>query len=98
MEYSKDKKIQRYDQLIGRIANIPNPAVIPIVALIIQRIFELSGDEFQYYGHLIDALTKTPNQEDKKEQGNAPKDAQGQPEQNQQGQPMSLQEQSARNM
>jgi hypothetical protein len=98
MEYSKDKKIQRYDQLIGRIANIPNPAVIPIVALIIQRIFELSGDEFQYYGHLIDALTKTPNQDDKKEEGNAPKDAQGQPEQNQQGQPMSLQEQSARNM
>ena len=96
VEYNKDKKAQRIDQMIGRIANIPNPAVIPIVAYLVGWQAKLLGAEYQELEEMIKSLAQTPNKDDKQEEGNAPKDAKGMPESNQNGQAMSLQEQGVR--
>jgi hypothetical protein len=97
VEYNKDKKVQRYDQLIGRIANIPNPAIIPLVAFMIGEIVKLQGEEYSTINKLIENLMNTPNQEEgKQENGNAPTDARPMPVSNQNQQPMSMQEQSVR--
>ena len=93
-EYNKDKKLQRYDQMIGRISGIPNPAIVPIVALIVARQLELLGDEYQTLAPYVKKLMNTPNE--KEGGGDQPKDAKDMPTSNQNGQPQSLQEQSAR--
>jgi hypothetical protein len=101
LEYNKDKKVQRYDQIIGRIAKIPNPAIIPIIAFILGRQMELLGDEYQTIAPMMKMLAQTPNKEEDKEGETGPtepKDMKPMPESNQEGQPMSLQERSARGM
>jgi hypothetical protein len=96
MEYNKDKKIQRYDQMLGRISAIPNPAIVPIIAHIIAQQCILLGSEYQDVAQLVNTLAKTPNE--KEEGGDAPKDGKDTPTSNQTGNPMSLAEQGARGM
>lgn len=64
VEHSKDKKLQRYDQLLARIANIPNPAVVPIIAHIIGRECVLLGEEYSDVEKLVMKLAQTPNMQD----------------------------------
>ncbi len=100
MEYSKDKKVQRYDQLLGRISGLAqgNPAIIPIIAYIIGRQCELLGDEYRMIEKMLKQLSKTPMQPEGGEGTQQPKDAQALPTSNQNGQEMSMQEMYARNM
>lgn len=96
VEYSKAKKLQAFDSMLSRIVGIQNPAVVPIIAAIISRQFELLGDEYQKYSKLVDALAKTPNTP---EAGAPPQQANGReamPAQNQQGMPMSQMEEGVR--
>jgi hypothetical protein len=96
-EYTKDKKVQRWDQILGRISKIPNPAIVPIIAYIIGQQCVLLGAEYQEVADLITNLGNTPNKEEGGEPP-APKDAQGMPESNQTGNEMSMQEQNVRDM
>jgi len=96
-EYNKDRKVQRYDQILGRIAKIPNPAIVPIIAYIIGQQCTLLGAEYQEVAELIQALSKTPNTPEGAEPP-TPKDASGMPESNQTGNQMSIAEQSTRGM
>jgi hypothetical protein len=95
-EYNKDKKLQRYDQMLGRIANIPNPAIVPIIATIIARELELLGDEFQTIAPMVKMLAQTPNTPEQGTGAQTPKDAAPMPTSNQSGNPMSMPEQSVR--
>lgn len=71
-EYSKQKKIQLYDQSIGRISGLVQslPELIPIIARMVGRQMVLLGDEFNEIGPMISNLAKakpqkegeTPNQ------------------------------------
>jgi hypothetical protein len=97
MEYNKDRKIQRYDQILGRIAKIPNPAIIPIIAYIIGQQCLLLGAEYQTVNKMIETLSKTPNTPEGGEPP-TPKDAAALPESNQSGNLMTLPEQSIRGM
>uniref|UniRef100_A0A6M3JZU3 Portal protein n=1 Tax=viral metagenome TaxID=1070528 RepID=A0A6M3JZU3_9ZZZZ len=98
VEYSKAKKLQAFDGMLSRIVGIQNPAVVPIIAAIISRQFELLGDEYQKYSKLVDALAKTPNTP---ESGAPPQQENGreamQPS-NQEGIPMSGMEESTRGL
>lgn len=107
VEHSKDKKIQRYDQLLGRIVNIPNPAIVPIISHIIARQCVLLGEEYSDVEKLILTLSKTPNTPESPEQqmmagGNGapqqpmPAGGQGDPRQNQMGHIISALEQQTR--
>jgi hypothetical protein len=60
-EFNKDRKIQRYNDLLSKLGSIPNPAIIPIIAKIVGRQMELLGDEFQTIAPMITQLGKTPN-------------------------------------
>lgn len=106
VEHSKDKKLQRYDQLLARVANIPNPAIVPIIAHIIGRQCVLLGEEYSDVEKLILRLAGTPNTPEGGEgamvaggQG-APQPmaqfGQGAPTQNQEGHIMSALEQYSR--
>jgi hypothetical protein len=94
-EYNKDKKLQRYDQMLGRIQGIPNPAIVPIIALIIARELEILGDEFSTIAPFVKKLAGTPNEKDGGE-GKDVKDGKDLPMQNQMGGMQGLEEQSAR--
>jgi hypothetical protein len=95
MEYNKDRKIQRYDQMLGRIANIPNPAIIPLLAHIIGQMCILMGSEYQDIAQLVQTLAQTPNTPEGPGT-ETPADAQAPPTSNQRGMPMSIAEQGAR--
>jgi hypothetical protein len=97
-EYNKNKKIQLYDQTMGRLSGLVKglPELIPIIAHIISRQLILQGDEYQDIGHMIEKLTKAKYQEADKDNPQAPKDAKDGPKSNQEGQDMSPMEQGAR--
>jgi len=96
-EYHKDRKVTRYDQIMGRIAQIPNPAIIPIVAEIIGRQLVLLGAEYQDIKQMIDTLKQTPNTpEQGAAPGETPPNAEEMPASNQAGVPMGLMEQGMR--
>ena len=96
-EYNKDRKVTRYDQILGRIAQIPNPAIIPIIAEIIGRQLVLLGAEYQDIQEMIETLKQTPNTP---EQGAAPEEtpeqAEEMPVSNEEGIPMGIEEQGVR--
>ena len=94
LEYNKRNKLQTYDQLLGRISGIKNPAVVPIIAHVLSRMMVLLGDEFQTIAPMIKKLAVTPNQEEGG--GEQPKDMKDVMTSNQQGYPMSAQEMSTR--
>lgn len=96
-EANKFKKIQQYDQSIGRLSGLVKglPEIIPIIAHMTARQLELLGDEYVKFGHMIDNLTKAKYREEG-EQPNQVKDMSAPPTSNQMGMPMSLQEQGTR--
>ena len=98
-EYNKNKKIQNYDQTIGRLSGLVEglPELIPIIAHIVGRQLVLQGDEFQEIGTMIEKLTKAKFQnKDGKGGPEQPKDMKDEATSNEQGLPMSQQEKGAR--
>jgi hypothetical protein len=74
-EYSKQRKVALYDQMIGRLSGLAKgiPEVLPVIAHITGRQAELMGDEFQEIKPMIEKLMKAKWQEGKGEQqGGAP--------------------------
>ena len=96
-EYNKVKKIQGLDQMMGRLVNFQNPAIVPIIAAIIAQQFELMGVEYEKFGKMIERLSQTPMQPEQPI-GPTPADAQMPPTSNQNGNEMLLQEQEVRGM
>jgi len=96
VEYSKAKKLQAFDSMLSRIVGLQNPAVIPIIAAIIGRQFELLGDEYQKYAKMVEVLSKTPNTPEAGQAPQSPQARNAAPPSNQQGIPMSTMEEGAR--
>ena len=93
-EHSKDKKLQRYEQWLGRLgAFAQNPKIHVLVNHIFSRMFALQGDEPMTY---IDKLLDEAPPEPEGGAGPQAKDAKPTPTSNQTGQEMSGMEQSAR--
>lgn len=99
VEYNKVKKIQNWDQLIGRLSGLAKvvPEAIPVIAYAVGRIAELQGDEYRRIAPMIDKLSKAKPQPEGKE-GEQPKNMPDEATSNQNGQAMSLQEQGVRGM
>jgi len=97
-EYSKDRKVQRYDQILSRIASIPNPAIIPIIAYILQQQCILLGAEFQDISPMLEVLKATPNTPEPGPGSQQAPTGSPLPTSNQTGNLMSMQEQNVRNM
>ena len=103
-EYNKNKKIQNYDQNVGRLSGLVQsiPELVPIIAHMEQRILELQGDEFQDVGKMIEALAKAKVRNKEGEEigggGSSPQvaDQPETPTSNQTGNPMSMQESQVR--
>lgn len=59
LEYNKNKKIQNYDQTLGRISGLVQniPELVPIVAHILRRQLELQGDEYPIIAKMIEKLS-----------------------------------------
>ena len=53
MEYNKYKKIQNWDQILGRIVNIQHPDTVKLVNFIMERICELMGDEYAQFSKFM---------------------------------------------
>ncbi len=96
-EFNKYKKIQLYDQTIGRISGLAKgvPEVMPIIAHMVRRQLELQGDEFNVIAGMIKKLEKAKWNEDEG-QGNEIKNMKNTPASNQMGLPMNFQEMGAR--
>jgi hypothetical protein len=64
-EYSKQRKVTLYDQMIGRLSGLAKgiPEVLPVIAHITGRQAELMGDEFQEIKPMIEKLMKAKWQE-----------------------------------
>jgi hypothetical protein len=95
-EYSKDKKLQRYNDMLGKIGSIPNPAVVPILAFIVGRQLEILGDEYQTVAPMVQKMSQTPNQPEQASGAVDQSKGQNAPTSNQNGHEMSLQEQAVR--
>jgi hypothetical protein len=97
-EYNKQKKIQTYDQMMGRLANFKSPETPLMIGLIVKNILELMGMEFPEFKHIL------PTEKNKPEPGqgqgtaelNNTKNMSDMPTSNQFGLPQSNQEQNAR--
>lgn len=98
-EHQKMRKVQTYDQIIGRLAGLAKvvPEIIPIIAYMIGEQCKLMGNEYRTVSHLIENLTKAKPRE---EGGGAESvaDSGGTPASNQSGVPQSVMETSARGM
>ena len=98
-EYNKYRKIQNYDQTIGRLSGMVQivPEIVPIIAHMIQRQLELQGDEYQDIAGMIKNLIKAKVNPQGK-QGQAVPNQRPGPTSNQNMLPMSLEEQGTREM
>ena len=96
-EHSKNKKIQNYDQITGRLSGLAqgNPAIIPIIAYVVGQELELMGSEYRLIKPMIEKLMKTPMKEEG-DQPNQIKDMKDTPTSNEQGIPQGSMEESAR--
>jgi len=96
-EYKKEKKIQLYDQNIGRLQGLAKvlPKVIPIISHMERRILELQGDEYKQIAKMLEDLSKSQPQAEP--QGEDVKDAKDTATSNQAGVPMSTMEKATRN-
>jgi hypothetical protein len=99
MEQNKAKKIQNWDQFIGRASGMAKvvPEVIPLIAHAFGRICDLQGDEIRTVAPRIERLAKARPQEEGKG-FEATKDASAPPTSNQNGLEMSQQEEFVRAM
>jgi hypothetical protein len=101
-EFNKYRKIQLYDQTIGRLAGFSKtvPEVIPIIAHMIQRQLELQGDEYQDIAGMIEKLSKAKPQPEPGEGGGGggeqPKNMRNLPVSNQTGTPQTEMEMGTR--
>jgi len=97
-ENSKYRKIQLYDQLIGRLSGMAAviPAIVPILTYMIGEVTKLMGAEYQNVGGMLENLAKA-----KPQQGAGPGNQQvsdmSTPTSNQSGNEMSSGEMEARN-
>ncbi len=66
-EYSKTRKIQNYDQTLGRLSGMVKiiPELIPVIAHILRRQLELQGDEYQDVGDMIKKLSGAKPRDEK---------------------------------
>jgi hypothetical protein len=71
LEHNKYKKIQNYDQMVGRLQGLAqgNPAIIPIIGYIVGRQLELMGSEYRAIQPMIENLQKTPMRPEPGRQG-----------------------------
>lgn len=61
-EHAKESKIQMWDQILGRLINIPNPNTFMLVNFIMKEIMELYGKEYaQFADALLDPNAINPN-------------------------------------
>jgi hypothetical protein len=98
-EYSKNKKIQMYDQLIGRMQGLveANPQYLTVITYMIGEIMNLMGAEGQIVAPMLEELMKKNQKEPSKEgQGEQVKDGKDQAMSNQGQTPQTDQEQQAR--
>jgi hypothetical protein len=60
MEYNKNKKVQLYDQILGRLMGMVQavPQLIPVISHVISRMLELQGDEYQTISGMIKQLSQ----------------------------------------
>ncbi len=98
-EYSKFRKLQVIDQMLGRVVNIPNPNTPKLLNYLLKKAFELFGDEFPDYKDFL--LDDSKQASDAMMQQNQPANAQmsnlgGVPTSNQAGIPQSPAEQTVR--
>ena len=70
-EYNKKTLMAEIDQMLGRVATIPNPAIVPIIATLVGKQFELMGLEYEKYAEMIERLMGTPNEGGKEGGGTA---------------------------
>jgi len=52
-EHGKQKKLQTYDQILGRIVNLQHPDTMKVVNYILSKTFELLGDEFSAFKNVL---------------------------------------------
>ncbi len=97
-EYNKYKKIQLYDQTIGRLSGMVPvlPKVVPVIAHIISRQLQLQGDEYQDISKMIEELAQSKPVPKEGEGAGQPKDMKEEPTSNQYGYTQSLQERGVR--
>ena len=85
LDASKDRKIQRYDQMLARIAPFAqNPKIHILVNFILSRMFELQGDEFSIVRKML-LDEKPPPMEEGTGNGTQTTDLQAEPASNQFG-------------
>lgn len=96
-EHSKNKKIQNYDQIVGRLSGLAqaNPAIIPVIAYVVGEELTLMGNEYRLIKPMIDKLMNTPMKEEGKP-ADQPKDMKAEMTSNQNGIPVSSMEQDGR--
>jgi len=99
LEYNKYKKVQQYDQTLGRLSGMVQalPELVPILAHIVGRQLELLGDEFQDVSDMIAKLGKAKPKQEGAIPNNQPPDMGGATAiSNQNGAEMQPQEMAAR--
>lgn len=52
-EHAKESKIAMWDQILGRLINVPNPRVFSLINMIMAEIMELYGKEYAHYGKFL---------------------------------------------
>lgn len=94
MEASKDRKMQRYDQMLGRLAPFANnPKIFQIVNFILAQMLELQGNEMaKFRKMLLDERPPVAEGEGAVQGGTQVPDMTGEDMSNQMGMPMSPQE------
>jgi len=90
-EHGKQKKLQIYDQILGRVVGLKHPDTVKIVGYILSKTFELLGDEFSAFKNILPDPTKPIT-----EKGEDVKDGKAPPTSNQQGMEQSSMEQMTR--
>ena len=91
-EYNKNKKLALIDQMLGRVASVPNPKTPMVLNYLLAKAFELLGSEFPDYKDVL--LDTSPESQQAAMQGGkntgvAMPDQNMSPTSNQEGMPMS---------
>ena len=97
-EYNKNKKLGLIDQMLGRVANIPNPKTPMVLNYLLGKAFELLGSEFpDYKDVLFDTSPEAQKMAMQQGAGTAMPEQNLSPTSNQAGVPMSDMESGVRN-
>ncbi len=94
----KWRKLQLIDQMMGRVANIPNPKTPALLNYMLSLAFAALDKEFpDYKKYLLDESAPMNPDGGQQTMGNQPANMPSQPTSNQSGNPMSMGEMGARN-